>query len=154
MRGWSNSWLVSLPSHRGREPRLAPSLSSSRTCLPDLAPWRYEQHHCCLTAGLPRLHRADPSTSLDKSILFICGCHYSRFSPSCQVELDDDWSCGMLGSEQPRRLLKASNLSLRRKGAKKRNCINNLCVFASLREKQWRHGYGTLENTEIGRAHV
>jgi len=42
-------------------------------------------------AGLPRLHRADPSTSLDKSILFSCGCHYTRFTLSCQVELDNNF---------------------------------------------------------------
>lgn len=96
--------------HRGRQTGLSPSLSSSRTCLSDLAPWRFEQHRCCLVvfpksfiphyrwdktflanhAGLPRLHRADPSTSLDKSILFNCGCYYSRFTRSCQVELEDN----------------------------------------------------------------
>src|ERR671931_532248 len=42
-------------------------LSSSRIALPELAPLRRDERH-----RLPRLHRAGPSTSLDKSAVFYC----------------------------------------------------------------------------------
>src|ERR687887_2370739 len=45
-------------------------LSSSRIALPELAPLRRDERR-----RLPRLHRAGPSTSLDKSAVFCC--------PSC-----------------------------------------------------------------------
>src|SRR5881397_1086692 len=42
-------------------------LSSSRIALPELAPLRRDERR-----RLPRLHRAGPSTSLDKSAVFCC----------------------------------------------------------------------------------
>src|SRR5919204_6939150 len=42
-------------------------LSSSRIALPELAPLRRDERR-----RLPRLHRAGPSTSLDKSAVFYC----------------------------------------------------------------------------------
>src|SRR5436309_1292287 len=42
-------------------------LSSSRIALPELAPLRRDKRR-----RLPRLHRAGPSTSLDKSAVFYC----------------------------------------------------------------------------------
>ncbi len=77
MRGWriscDGSAAFTIQAGWLRRTDFTRYLSSSRTCLPELAPVTRQSHHCAWSVGLPRLRRAGPSASLDKSVYSIVG---------------------------------------------------------------------------------